>query len=147
MHRKSILIFTLLLLSSCASLPPEKFVLQDIPVDVIGSRPYIWAALNGKRYQFMLDTGATDFLLTESMVKELGLKYSNNNTMKASGITGIINLKTIDKISLRLDNGIVLNVSDVAVVKKDGFGLFPYKFFELLNVTWDVKNSKLIFKK
>lgn len=145
MHKNYLAILLILFLCSCASLSPQKIVLSDIDVTKIDKRPYIWATINDKRYQFLLDTGSTGFLLTENMVKELGLEYSQNNTMKASGITGVIHLKTINKVSLTLDNGIVLNVSNVAVVNEDGFGLLPYEFLEALNPTWDIKNSKLIF--
>lgn len=146
MHKNYILIATLALLCSCSLLPKENITPDDITVEKINGMPYIWATVNEKRYQFLLDTGSTDFLMTDSMVKDAGLAYSENNTMKASGITGVINLKTVDKISFRLDNGIVLNVSGVAVVNKEGFSLFPYKFLEVLNATWDVQNNKLIFK-
>jgi predicted aspartyl protease len=146
MNKNYLPILLILFLCSCASLSPQKIVLGDIDVTKIDNRPYIWATINDKRYQFLVDTGSTGFLLTEAMVKELGLEYSKSNMMKASGITGMIHLKTVNKISLRLDNGIVLNVSNVAVVNEDGFGLFPYEFLEALNATWDIKNSKLIFK-
>jgi predicted aspartyl protease len=149
MNKNYFLLLILAFLCACQSVPPppENIGLADITVEKISGRPYIWANLNGKRYQFLLDTGSTGFLLTEKMAKEAGLTYSKNNTMKAHGITGVINLKTVDKISLVLDNRVVLNVSNVAVVDKDGFGLFPYEFFEVLDIVWDVKNSKLIFKK
>ena len=96
-NKNTVVLLILLLLCSCTAVPPQKPALDDVTVEKINGRPYIWAALNGKRYQFMLDTGSTGFLLTEQMVKEAGLVYSKNNSMKAHGITGVINLKTIDK--------------------------------------------------
>ena len=150
MKKNYFLLLILILLCSCQTvspLPPPKPVLEDITVEKTWGMPYIWASINGKRYQFLLDTGSTGFLLTEKMVKESGLTYSKTNTMKASGITGVVHLKSIKEVTLRLDNGIVLNVSDVAVTNKNGPGLLPYKFFEVLDVVWDVKNNKLIFKK
>jgi predicted aspartyl protease len=146
-NKRYLLILTLAFLQACAFLPEKKLALNDISIEKINGMPYLWATVNEKRYQFLLDTGSTDFLLTDELVKDAGLIYSKTNTMTASGITGVINLKTVDKVSFRLDNGVVLNVSNVAVVDKKGFSLFPYKFLEILNTTWDVKNSKLIFNK
>lgn len=150
MNKNIILILAVILLCSCQTVqppPPPKPVLEDITVEKIAGMPYIWASINGKRFQFLLDTGSTGFLLTEKMVKEAGLTYSKTNKMKALGITGTIHLKTVKEVALRLDNGIILNVADVAVADKEGLGLFPYKFFEVLDIVWDVKNNKLILKK
>lgn len=133
------------LLCSCASLSDKNPLIADIAIDEVGGRPYIWATLNGNRYQFLLDTGATDFLLTDKMIQESGLTYSNTNTMKATGITGDAHLKTVSKVTLMLDNGIVLNISDVAVIENNNHSLFPYKFFKAVNATWDFKNNKLTF--
>jgi hypothetical protein len=92
-----VVLVALLLLRGCSPdrgsqirLAPGQRIFGGIAVEEVDGSPFIWGEINGQRYRFLMDTGATGFLLTDHMVMQSGLEYNPSLTMKGHGIGGSV---------------------------------------------------------
>jgi hypothetical protein len=92
-----------------------------------------------------MDTGATGFLLTDQMVVQSGLEYDPALSMKGHGIGGPVTMKMVKAVSIKLDNGLSLDISHVAV-RPEGDGCFPYALLKSLDMVWDIKAGKIYIR-
>lgn len=72
-----------LLLANCASslrqsIPPNS---ARIRIKMVGNLPFVNVIIAGKRYEFLVDTGASDCVITEELAKELNLPVSKQKAM------------------------------------------------------------------
>lgn len=142
----------LLILGGCSvdrgsqiRLAPGQRIAGDIAVEEVDGCPFVWGEINGQRYQFLMDTGATGFLLTERMVEQSGLEYDPTLSMKARGIGGSVTMKMVKSINIKLDNGLSLDISHVAV-RPEGEGCFPYMLIKSLDMIWDIKAGEIYIR-
>jgi hypothetical protein len=92
-----------------------------------------------------MDTGATGFLLTDQMVVQSGLEYDPALSMKGHDIGGPVTMKMVKAVSIKLDNGLSLDISHVAV-RPEGDGCFPYALLKSLDMVWDIKAGKIYIR-
>jgi len=149
---KLVLFAALLFFAGCSAnrgseirLAPGQHIAGDIAVDEVDGSPFVWAEINGKRYRFLMDTGATGFLLTDQMVAQSGLEYDPTLSMKGHGIGGPVTMKLVKAVSIKLDNGLSLDISHVAV-RPEGDGCFPYMLLKSLDMIWDIKAGKIYIR-
>ncbi len=147
-----VVLVALLFLSGCSPdrgsqirLAPGQRIAGGIAVEEVDGSPFVWGEINGQRYRFLMDTGATGFLLTDHMVVQSGLEYDPTLSMKGHGIGGPVTMKMVKAVSIKLDNGLSLDISHVAV-RPEGDGCFPYMLLKSLDMIWDIKAGTIYIR-
>ncbi len=125
-----------------ASLPtPDTFTIPIL--QKLGGVPVIEVSFNDTKVPMLLDTGASNTLVTSAIADRLQLQAKGTSQAKTANGTATFQVATIDKV--QFGNGEIKNVR-VAIGQNDlPYGLLGHDVYDGYDIT--IKESSIEFKK
>ena len=120
------------------------------PVEIHGWLVYVPVEINGRHFQFVLDSGASRNLLDTAVMRQLGLKPVGDDSAHGAG-SGQVPLKKLGAIQMRLP-GLDIHFDEAAAVDLSSVGrdlgvtehgLLGYPFLSRYVVTIDYERSTM----
>lgn len=84
--------------------------------------------INGRQVQFMVDTGATQVVMSESDAKRINLKYEQGRKVRVATANGDVVGHQIQLDSVRIGEALVYNVSAIVLPQSMAFVLLGNSF-------------------